>query len=70
MSSACARSSASWASVIFSIPSSFSASARAIHSRRHVRNLKSEEKRYDISFEAYRSVRGLEAALRFTSELY
>jgi hypothetical protein len=32
--------------------------------------LKLEEKRYDISLEAYRSVRGLEAESRFTHELY
>src|SRR5215210_3747151 len=69
MSSADALRSAICASVIGS-PSYFSASASAIQSRRHVRNLKSEEKRYDISLEAYRSVRGFEATSRFTKELY
>src|SRR5215218_10212245 len=69
MSSAKAFSAPICSSLIGS-PSSFSASASAIQSRRHVRNLKSEEKRYDISFEAYRSVRGFDATSRFTEELY
>jgi hypothetical protein len=51
-------------------PSSFSASASAIQSRRHVRNLKLAEKRYDISRDAYRSVSGFEAWSCFTGELY
>ena len=57
------------ATPVMSRPSSFSALAKAIQSRRHVRNLKSAEKRYDISLEAYRSVRGFEAESRFTDEL-
>jgi hypothetical protein len=41
-------------------PSFFSASARAIHSFRQVRNFLSGEKRYSMSFEEYRSAKGLE----------
>src|SRR5438067_6975070 len=62
--------SAAICSSLISRPSSFSASASAIQRRRHVRNLKSGEKRYDISREAYRSVRGFDAVSRFTNELY
>src|SRR2546430_5697389 len=69
MSSANAFKAAICSSVMGS-PSSFSASASAIQSRRHVRNLKSEEKRVDISLDAYRSVRGFDAESRFTNELY